>query len=561
MQNSYVLGVDFGTDSVRALVVDASGGAELGSAVAPYTRWSQGRFCSPSANKFRQHPADHLEALERAVADALAGCPSGVARHVRGIGVDTTGSSPGPVDSNGVALGLLPEFENDPDALFVLWKDHTAVEEAAEINELAHGWGGTDFTLYSGGVYSSEWFWSKILHVSRASARVREAAFSWMEHCDWLCWTLTGGGNPQAAPRSRCAAGHKAMWHASWDGLPSQEFLSRLDPVLDGIRQKLYTQTITSDKPAGALCPEWAERLGLSAGIPVAVGAFDAHMGAVGAGIVPYALTKVIGTSTCDMLVAPTDDVGGKAVRGICGQVDGSVIPGMVGMEAGQSAFGDVYAWLRSLLCWPLNEILPGVAGISADQAADITAQLRNRVYGELTSRAQALAPDDTTVLALDWLNGRRTPDADQRLTGALTGLSLGSDPPRIFRALVESTAYGARRIAERFESEGVPIEQVIALGGVATQSAYVMQTVSDVMNSKISIAASEQACALGAAMFAATAAGLYGDVLSAQSAMGAGFSAEYSPRTDYVEIYNRLYQRYLELGDFVETETDSQGQ
>jgi L-ribulokinase len=561
MQNSYVLGVDFGTDSVRALVVDSDDGSELGSAVAPFTRWSQGLFCSPSANRFRQHPLDHLQALERAVTEALDICPSNTAEHVRGVGVDTTGSSPGPVDSNGVALGLLPEFENDPDALFVLWKDHTAVGEAAEINELAHGWGGTDYTLYSGGVYSSEWFWSKILHVLRSSTRVRQAAFSWMEHCDWLCWTITGGGDPRKAPRSRCAAGHKAMWNASWDGLPSQEFLSRLDPLLDGIRDKLYTQTITSDKPAGALCPQWAARLGLPPGIPVAVGAFDAHMGAVGAGIVPYALTKVIGTSTCDMLVAPAGDVGGRAVSGICGQVDGSVIPGMVGMEAGQSAFGDVFAWLRGLLLWPLDEILPGVEGISEAQAAEIAGQLKGRIYGELTRQAQALAPEDTTVLALDWLNGRRTPDADQRLTGALTGLGLGTNPPRLFRALVESTAYGARRIAERFETEGVKIEQVIALGGVATQSAFVMQTVADVMGRRISIAASEQACALGAAMFAAAAAGLYDGVLSAQKAMSAGFSAEFLPRPQYVEIYEILYQRYLKLGDFIEAETDRSGQ
>ena len=452
--------------------------------------------------------------------------------------------------------GLRPEFADDPDALFVLWKDHTAVGEAGEINELARSWGGTDFTLYSGGIYSSEWFWSKILHVSRASNRVREAAFSWMEHCDWVCWTLTGGGDPRRAPRSRCAAGHKAMWHARWDGLPSAEFLSRLDARLDGLRDKLYTETLTSDRPAGTLCRQWAEKLGLPAGIPVAVGAFDAHLGAVGAGIVPYALTKVIGTSTCDMLVAPAADVGDKAVRGICGQVDGSVIPGMVGMEAGQSAFGDVYAWLRGVLCWPLEQILPAVEGVSAGQAGDIAARIRSKVYASLTEQAALLAPDDTTVLALDWLNGRRTPDADQRLTGAVAGLSLGSDPPRLFRALVESTAYGARRIAERFEQEGLPIQQVIALGGVAAQSPYVMQIVADVMDRRISIAASEQACALGAAMFGAVAAGLYGDVLAAQSAMSAGFSAEYAPRGQYVEIYNRLYQRYLRLGDYVESET-----
>ncbi|HLA41253.1 MAG TPA: ribulokinase [Candidatus Glassbacteria bacterium] len=551
MERSFVIGVDFGTDSVRALVADTSDGSQAGAAVAEFSRWSDGLYCDPAANRFRQHPLDHIESLERAVAGALKDAGAGAAGRVAAISVDTTGSTPGPLDSYGAPLGLDERFAEDPDALFVLWKDHTSVDEAAEINRAARSWGGTDFTMYSGGVYSSEWFWSKILHVCRRNAAVRQAAHTWIEHCDWVPWLLCGGGNPAGVRRSRCAAGHKAMWHASFDGLPSAGFLKLLDPHLAELCGRLYTDTWTADKAAGRLSVEWAGRLELAEGLPVGVGAFDAHMGAVGAQIEPYALTKVIGTSTCDMLVAPYEDVGDRLVRGICGQVDGSVIPGLVGMEAGQSAFGDVYAWFRDLLAWPLDNLLP------EHLRAKGGGSLRSGILRELTRQAEQLPPEETTVLALDWLNGRRTPDADQRLKGALAGLTLGSSAPRMFKALVESTAYGSRLIVERFEREGIKIRDVIALGGVATRSAYVMQVLADVLGRRIRISACEQACALGAAMFAATVAGIYPDVQAAQQAMGAGFSREFTPRAELTRNYDRVYERYRRLGNFVEKETN----
>ncbi|MFH1069532.1 MAG: ribulokinase [Candidatus Glassbacteria bacterium] len=551
MDSSFVIGVDFGTDSVRALVVDASDGAQAGTAVAEFPRWRDGRWCDPAANQFRQHPLDHIESLQKAVADALGQAGAGVAARVRAVSVDTTGSTPGPLDEAGLPLGLHERFADDPDALFVLWKDHTAVAEAGEINQTARSWGGTDFTRYSGGVYSSEWFWSKILHICRRNPAVREAAHTWIEHCDWVPWLLCGGGDPAGVKRSRCAAGHKAMWHASFDGLPSADFLGRLDPHLAVLRGWLYTQTWTADQAAGRLSDEWAGRLGLPAGLPVGVGAFDAHMGAVGAQIEPYALTKVIGTSTCDMLVAPGRDVGDRLVRGICGQVDGSVIPGMVGMEAGQSAFGDVFAWFRDLLAWPLENLLP------ERLRAELAEGVRSGILPELTRQAEQLPSEETAVLALDWLNGRRTPDADQRLKGALTGLTLGTSAPRVFKALVESTAFGSRLIVERFEQEGIKIADVIALGGVATRSPYAMQVLADVLGRRIRISACEQACALGAAMFAATVAGLYPQVQQAQQAMGAGFSREFTPRPVLVRIYDEAYERYRSLGGFVEQQTD----
>ncbi len=536
--DEHVIGVDFGTDSVRAVVVNARTGEEAGQAESAFRRWGEGLYCDPGSDMYRQHPRDHIEALSDSLQDALEGCRE-VAASVRGISADTTGSTPGPVDRGGTALALLPEFDAEPDAMFVLWKDHTAVEEAAEINRAARSRGGEDFTRYSGGAYSAEWFWSKILHVLRGSASVRGSAFSWVEHCDWVTALLTGVTDPLSMKRSRCAAGHKAMWNAGWGGLPSEEFLEGVDPVLAGLRGRLYSDTVTADRAAGTLSAEWAGRLGLPEGVAVASGAIDAHIGAVGAGIKPYVLMKVIGTSTCDMLVAPASDLAGKAIGGICGQVDGSIIPGMVGLEAGQSAFGDVFAWFRDLLAWPLER-----AGERSDA-----------ILNALLAEAAELPPGPAGPLALDWLNGRRTPDADQTLRGAVTGIGLGTTAPELFKALVEATAYGARSINERFVSEGVRIEEVIALGGIPRKAPFVMQTLADVLGVPVKVSASEQTCALGAAMFAAVASGVYKDVESAQEAMGAGFDLEYEPRPELSGPYEEAYRDYLRLGAFAETQ------
>ena len=557
MQSTCVLGVDFGTDSVRTIIVRAADGEEVASAVRNFTRWQQGLYCDPAKNRFRQHPLDHLEALEATVKESLQKAPPGTAEKIIGISVDTTGSSPGPVDDKGVPLGLLDEFRDNPNAQFILWKDHTAVGEAGEINHAARTWGGRDFTMYEGGVYSSEWFWAKILHVLREDKKVRRAAFSWMENCDWVPALLTGNRDPLKAKRSRCAAGHKAMWHESFNGLPSEDFLVKVDPLLGGIRDRLYSETHTADVAAGYLCPQWAEKLGLAEGIPVGVGAFDAHMGAVGAQIGPYMLTKVIGTSTCDMLTAPMEEIGDKLVGGICGQVDGSVVPGMLGMEAGQSAFGDIYAWFRDLLCRPVENILAQSERLAPGERDLLFREIRERIYPELTAQAEKLSDDESGILALDWLHGRRTPYANQLLKGAITGLNLGSTAPAVFKALVESTAFGSKRIVERFEEEGVPIKSVIALGGVAKKSPFAMQILADVLDRKIQVAAAEQACALGAAMFAATVGGAYKTVSEAQAKMGSGFEKEYIPDASRARKYKEMYEKYCRLGEFIERQTE----
>jgi L-ribulokinase len=553
MEKKYVIGLDYGTDSVRALIVDALTGEEISTAVSYYPRWAKGMYCNPSQNQFRQHPQDYIDGMVDAIQHALKKAPEGTGQNVVALSVDTTGSTPVAVNRQGTPLSLLPEFQENPNAMFVLWKDHTAVKEADEINQFARSWGGTDFTMYEGGIYSSEWFWAKILHVQRADESVKKAAYTWLEHCDWMPALLSGTTDLNNLKISRCAAGHKAMWHPQWGGLPPREFLSLLDPDLGELRDRMYNETYTSDVKAGELTPEWASKLGLKAGIAIGVGAFDAHLGAVGGEIKPYYLSKVMGTSTCDMVVVPEKDLGDTLVKGICGQVDGSIIPGMVGLEAGQSAFGDVYAWFRNLLLWPIKNTLAKTNLLSPEQKEKLSEEIAGNLITELSDAAENIDPEQSGVLALDWLNGRRTPDANQMLKGTITGLTLGTEAPALFRALVEATAFGSKSIVERFRQEGVRIDGVIALGGVAKKSPLVMQIVTDVLNMPIEVARHEQTCALGSAMAASVVAGIYPDFDTAREKMGHGMEKTYYPRREFVEKYNALYNRYVELGEKME--------
>ncbi len=552
----YVIGVDYGTDSVRSVVVDTQNGNELASAIYNYPRWAEGKYCIPAKNQFRQHPIDYLEGLEFTISNALAQCPAGVAAQVVGLSVDTTGSTPVAVNEAGTPLSLTPEFEANPNAMFVLWKDHTAIQEAEEINQLARSWGGTDFTKYEGGIYSSEWFWAKVLHIIREDEKVRNAAFSWVEHCDWIPGVLTGQTDPLQIKRSRCAAGHKAMWHEDFGGLPDDAFLTKLDPLLSGMKERLFKETHTADAPVGNLSQTWADKLGLPTTVMVGAGTFDAHAGAVGGAIEAYTLSKVMGTSTCDMLVAPISETKNKLVHGICGQVDGSIVPGMLGLEAGQSAFGDIYAWFKSVLMWPSLEILSKSTELDDTTKAKLIEEISDDIIAKLSEIAAEIPIGDSGITAIDWMNGRRTPDANQNLKGAIFGLNLGSDAPAIFKSLVEATCFGSKKIVDRFIAEGIPIKQVVALGGVAKKSTYVMQTMADVLNMSIKVATSEQTPALGAAMLAATVAGVYPSVEDAVEAMGSGFDAEYDPNPEYVKLYEPLYEKYCTYGEFIESQT-----
>ncbi len=547
-QEPHVIGLDFGTDSVRAVLVNAENGKTIASHVHWYERWKVGEYCNSTINQYRQHPLDHLEGIEATICSVME--QSKVSPNdVKGICVDTTGSSPIAVDEVGQPLCFKDGFENNPNAMMVLWKDHSAIKEAEEINLLARTWGGKDFTKYEGGIYSSEWFWAKILHVIRKDEQVRKEAYSWMEHCDLMTYLLIGETDLKSFKRSRCAAGHKAMWHPKWNGLPEDDFLKELHPDFPDLKSRLYEETFTSDQVAGKLSSTWAAKLGLSEDTIIAVGTFDAHAGAVGAEVKENTLVRVMGTSTCDIIVSTPAVIGDKTVKGICGQVDGSVIPGMIGLEAGQSAFGDLLAWFKDVLCWPLDHLLVDNSSFSKEDIG----KAKDQMIDKLSEQAAAISIAESMPIAMDWINGRRTPDADQNLKAGIINLNLGTKAPAIFRALVESICFGSKMIVERFEEEGVKINAVVGIGGVAKKSPFIMQTLADVLDRPIQITNAEQAPALGAAMYAATAAGIYENLNQAINAMGNGFEKTYHPQTENVEYYNKQFQKYKALGAFVE--------
>lgn len=552
---SYALGLDYGSDSVRALLVDTASGAEVATHTVLYPRWAKGLYCDPATDQFRQHPLDYLESLEAVLSGLWQIAPEGAGKQVVGVSFDTTGSTPIAIDKEGQALALKPEFAENPNAMFVLWKDHTAVHEAQQITAAAQ-LAEENYLKYEGGIYSSEWFWAKALHVLRADPAVRDAAYSWVEHCDWMPAVLTGTTHPNLLRIGRCAAGHKMMWHQSWGGFPPNNFFAELDPVLDGLRDTLPAATYTADQSAGPLTEEWAAKLGLEAGIAVGFGAFDCHMGAVAARVKPGVLTKIMGTSTCDITVASYEEMADTCARGICGQVDGSVLPGMVGLEAGQSAFGDLYAWFRNLINWPLQNVALSSNMMDEPTRVALIKEMEDQTLIALSEHAAKLAPGQAGVTALDWVNGRRTPDTDQTVAMAISGLKMGSSAPQIFRGLVEATAFGARAIIERFREEGVRVESVVAIGGISKKSDFVMQVCADVWNCPIDVLDSDQSCALGAAIFAATAAGIYPDVSSAQEVMASSVCKTYSPNTEAAKAYDELYKHYLALGAFVDGES-----
>jgi L-ribulokinase len=544
-QDFFCIGMDFGTDSVRSIIVNALNGEEAASATFFYPRWREGLFCDASKNQFRQHPLDYIEGMVATIKQAIEKAGLVIQTKIKSISIATTGSTPVAVDKTGTPLSLLPKFMNDPDAMFLLWKDHSSISETTQINAHAKK-NKTDYLRYVGGIYSSEWYWSKLLHILHKNRSVRTHAVSFVEHCDWMPFLLTGKKNIQEMKRGICTAGHKALWSEDWGGYPPDEFFSSLDPVLSGFASSLPAQTFAADQVADIISEEWATKLGLDKNVVIGVGAMDAHMAAVGGQIEPYFLSKVMGTSTCDMLVAPIGDVKGKYVHGICGSVNGSIIPGMTGLEAGQSAFGDVYAWFRNILSWPIKHLLDEPDTHQIEMLID-------KIIPALSRQAEALDFNMDSELSLDWFNGRRTPDANALLKASITGINLATDAPALFRSLAEATCFGAKAIVNRFTEQGIPVKGIIGIGGIAKKSAFIMQMMADILNLPIRVNQSEQSSALGAAMFAATIAGVYTKVEDAMAAMGQGFAKPYYPHPGKNKLYENRYLKYQVNGKFVE--------
>jgi L-ribulokinase len=527
----YAIGLDYGTNSVRTLVVNIANGREVASAVWNYSHGTQGVILSHDPNLARQHPADYVTGAEVTIKKALALAKRAVRgfspEQVIGIGVDTTGSTPLPVDRHGHPLAFDRRFAKHPAAMAWLWKDHTGVAEAGEITELARKL-RPQYLAKCGGTYSSEWFFSKILHCLRTSPEVFDAAYLWVECADWIPAMLTGTEPPDLLTVGVCAAGHKGMFNDAWGGYPDAEFLSQLDPKLGELRSRLPSKAHAIDRAVGGLTLEWAARTGLPEGLPVAVGAMDAHLGAVGSGIAPGALVKIIGTSTCDMMVVPLGDKLAD-VPGLCGIVPGSILPGYYGLEAGQSAVGDIFNWF-------VNYIQPLGKKAGSHEA--------------LSAAAAKLAAGESGLLALDWNNGNRTVLVDQRLTGLLLGQTLYTTPAEIYRALIEATAFGALTIINRFEEYGVKVEQIVNCGGIAEKNPLVMQIYADVTGRPIKISRSGQTCALGAAIAGAVVAGSYANYADAQKAMTGLKSRVFQPKPAAHAVYKELYSLYRKLHD-----------
>lgn len=550
-RKKFVIGVDFGSDSARAIIMDTETGETVGQGMCEYARWMEGKYSDSRKSIFRQHPLDYLEAFESCVKRALLEAGPEAAAGVKAIAVDTTGSTPAPVDEKGIPLALKDEFCSNPDAMFYMWKDHSAIEEAEEVNRIFSGFEQEDYTRFQG-KYSSEWWWAKILHAKRTAPKVCEAAASWVEHSDWIPAVLTGKTAPGELVRNACGAGHKALWHSDFGGLPSRNVLERVDPYFLQIADT-YKAPVTAGTNIGTITEKWAQRLGLHTDVIIGSGSFDAHAGAVGAGIKPRTLVKVIGTSTVDMLVEERDILRGKDVQDICGQAENSIIPGYVGIESGQAAFGDVFSWYRRIMMWPVKDFLKELADMPEAEKKKI----EKKYYKEVIARLEQVNLEerpDPDIIALEWFNGRRYPMANDSVKGMISGLTLGSTAPQIYAALAAATVFGAKRILEAMVTRGLKIDNIIAVGGVAKKSAYMMQMLADVVKRPIMVSRAEQCCATGAAIYAAVAAGIYPDVLSASGRMSESIEKTYMPDPQHKERYDLLYRKYLNLCRHEET-------
>ncbi len=549
MQKTLLAGVDFGTDSVRVLLCDSPSGEEISSAVSSYPRWKRKLYCDPGESRYRQHALDYLESFTEAFRTALEGAPSGAGDCLAAIAVDTTGSTPCPVDRSGTPLCLLERFRENPHAMFHLWKDHTALREAEEINRVFSG-GDIDYTRYQG-VYSSEWFWAKILHTMRFCPDIREAAYTWIEHSDWIAGHLLGLSSGERFFRGSCPAGHKALWHSRFGGLPDRRLLESLDSSLALVSDRYARPVTPAGTPLGKISAAWAESLGINRDTVITMGSFDAHAGAVGAGIAERTMVKVMGTSSVDLVIEKPEVLEGKDLREICGQAEDSIVPGYVGMEMGQPAFGDAYSWVRDLVLWPLKhhsfprEILTG------EKKDALTTYLEKETIRLMEEEAEKYLP--RRELTVDWFNGRRYPSLNESVRSVFTNISLGTELPALYCAVVKGTAFGSRRIFESLMDQGVRIERIIAVGGIAEKSPFILQMMADVLKKPLYLCRDSQVCARGAVIYAGVGSGEFRDIQDAQKRFCRHDDRPYVPDRQRGELFDRQYRDYLKAGELGE--------
>ncbi|GAB3601662.1 ribulokinase [Microbacterium tumbae] len=545
-----VAGVDYGSDSVRVGVVDVSTGRTVLSVSRAYPRWAAGLYCSPADHRFRQHPLDYIETLEACFAEIADALGDGA---IAALAVDATGSTPAPVDAAGIPLALHPEFAEDPDGMFWLWKDRSAVEEATRIQQVLES-ADPDFTQYQG-VYSSEWWWAKILRATTINERVRIRAVSWLEHADWLPNMLIGADDVTRFGRNACAAGHKALYNEHFGGAIPAEVLGRLSPVLAAVRDTMRVPPMPAGTALGTLSVEWAARLRMSTDTVVGVGSLDAHAGGVGAGIDSRSMVKVMGTSTVDLFLTDYEAIEGRDLHRLCGIAENSIIPGALGGETSQAAFGDLFAWFARMLAWPVDNIV--VPRVRAERGAVEAEALRADMWGSLLSalEREAVQREDDTIIALDWINGRRYPDVDEDASAALTGLRIGHDAVDVYRSLVRAAVLGSKAIHDGLAGQGLVFDRVILVGGIAKKSPFICQSMADALNTEVLVSEEDEVCAIGSAMYAATALGAFSSLVEAQRAIAGGFEASYQPDPDGVARYADAFEAYQHVGMLLGTE------
>jgi L-ribulokinase len=535
-RDKFTIGIDYGTESGRAVVVRVRDGQELGSAIVPYPDGVIDEKL-PAGPKLPhdwalQNPRDYLRVVEKGVPKAMKEVGAR-AEDVIGIGTDFTASSPLPTKSDGTPLCFLPQYRKHPHAWVKLWKHHAAQPEANRINQIGQE-RNEEFIRVYGGRYSSEWFFSKLLQIANEAPEIYEAAERFIEAADWIVWQLTG-----QEKRNTCTAGYKAMW-IKGKGFPGPEFFRALHPRMGNVVEEKLTQTYYPlGAHAGGLTPEWARKTGLKPNTPVSIGNVDAHVSVPACGVVePGSMVMIMGTSICHLLLGRER----QGVEGMCGTVEDGVVPGLWGYEAGQSAVGDIFAWYFE----------HGVPEYIHRQAQ----RLRIPFTQLLERRARALRPGESGLIALDWWNGNRSVLVDVDLTGILLGLNLATRAEEIYRALLEATAFGTRQIIEAFEDKGVAVNTLVACGGLPEKNKLLMQIFADVTGREIHLARRLLTCsALGSAMHAAVAAGSraggYDSIFQAAERMAFLQNVRYQPRPQAHAVYHRLFEEYRKLHDY----------